>query len=135
MCNENCRSCGFIEFTIGIVLGIITFLLLGSGIFTVPVALIIAVLAAAIFGLIFLAVISVINATNIERRLGKCLKRNVLCIIIGIVGSFIFAVAALAVSAEIIVLFYVVTAIAVAFGVATLLGIARLIICLADYDD
>ena len=135
MCNDNCRTCGFIEFTIGIVLGIITFLLLSSGIFIVPAFLILAVLAVAGFGLIFLTVISTINATESERRLEKCLRKNVLCIIIGIVGSVIFAVAGLAVTAEIIVLFNVVAAIAVVFGVATLLGIARLILCLAGDDD
>lgn len=135
MYNDNCKPNCFIEITVGFIVGIITFLLLSSGIITLPVVLLIAVLSVAGAGLLFLAVLSAINATESERRLERCLRKNTLCIIIGIIGSIISAVAAFAISAGIIVLSNIIISISVVFGIITLLGLAKLIICLAGDND
>lgn len=135
MYNDNCRNSCFVEITIGVIVGIISFLLLYSGVIAQTECILIAVLSVAGAAMIFLDVLSAINATVSERKLERCLRKNINCTIIGIVGSVISAVAAFAFSAEFAILLNVIIALSMAFGIITLLGLSKLIICMAGDND
>ena len=133
MCGNTFKSCGFIGVIIGVIIGIITFLLLDSGIFTAPLFILGAVLSVSIIVLLFMAISAVAGTLSPERRnvIGKCIIKNALCSVIGIIGSIVFAIAALAITTSFVVLFNVATAISVVFGIIALFGLIQAIICIA----
>ena len=133
MCENTFKSCGFIGVIIGVILGIITFLLLDSAIIASPVFILAAVLTVSGIALLFMAISSVAGTLSSERRnvIGRCIIKNALCSVVGIAGAVVFAIAALAITASFAVLYNVATAAAVVFGTVAFFGLIQTVICIA----